>query len=239
MTKKTRRQRQGEVQTAVAGLVVMAGMWFMFEFDVTSIYYIFGLLIVAALAGGIASTFVPDMRRKENKGKNEYTGLPDRKRKASSLKAAVSKKGKSNLLRSEKEIMTLPLEELSWREFEELCYLYYKAKGYQPRRTSEGADGGVDLIIFDPEHNTDVAVQIKHYKKGKQVDVKLIRELDSAKKNHGCALGDMITSSGFTNPALVEADDRKIGCKGSGWVRMRVLAWREMVIKAQNQQFYS
>lgn len=130
--------------------------------------------------------------------------------------------------------MTLPLEELSWREFEELCFFYYKAKGYKPCKTSEGADGGVDLIIFNRHQNTEVAVQIKHYKKGKQIDVKLIRELDSAKKNHGCILAEMITSSRFTNPALVEADRRNIKCRDIEWVNSKLLLWREQQVEKKD-----
>ncbi|MEH7442644.1 restriction endonuclease [Bacillus sp. JJ1122] len=237
MAKPSRKQRQNDLYTIVAGPILLIGLWVIFQFKITSIYYLIGLVLFAVVMGAITSSFVPDMRRKENKYKNMYTGLPKKSKNNKSIKKPPLKNNPTNLadtskiLRSEKNIMTLPLEDISWREFEELCYLYYKAKGYKPRKTSEGADGGVDLIIFNRHHNTEVAVQIKHYIKGKQIDVKLIRELDSAKKNHGCMLAELITSSSFTNPALVEADRRNIECRGEEWVNSKLLPWREQQLK--------
>lgn len=237
MTKPSRKKRQGDIYTIVAGPILLIGLWVLFKFDAFNLYSLIGLVFFAVIVGAFAASFVPDMRRKENKHKNMYTGLPKKSKTNKSVKKSPLKnkpsslRASSNILRSETEIMTLPLENISWREFEELCYLYYKAKGYKPRKTSEGADGGVDLIIFNRHHNTEVAVQIKHYKKGKQIDVKLIRELDSAKKNHGCILAEMITSSRFTNPALVEADRRNIKCKGDEWINSKLLPWREQQVK--------
>lgn len=136
-----------------------------------------------------------------------------------------------NLLRSDNEILTLPLKELSWREFEKLCYLFYKAKGYKPRETSEGADGGVDLIIYNRYHQQDVAIQVKHWiDSGKQVTVKEIRELDSAKKNHKCILAEFISSTGYTNDALIEADKRKIKCHTAD----KILKWKEQEVLKRN-----
>lgn len=208
----------------------------MFHFNFTHIYFIIGLILFAVVMGGIASSFVPDMRRKENKNKNMYTGLPKKSNKKRALNSSNQKKpndfiSNPNRMRSEQEIMTLPLEWLSGDEFEELCYFYFKAKRYKPRKTPKGADGGVDLIIFNRYHNTDIAIQIKHHKKGKKVDVTLIRELDSAKKNYGCVLAEMITSSRFTKPALVEADKRHIVCRGEEWVNNKLLPWREQQVK--------
>ncbi|MFA9559294.1 restriction endonuclease [Evansella sp. AB-rgal1] len=235
MAKPSRKKRKEAIYTLVSGPILIIGLWVMIHFNFANIYFLIGLILFAVFMGELVSSFVPDMRRKENKNKNRYTGLPEESKKKRTLtksnqKKSVGLSSNSNILRSEKEILTLPLEEISWKEFEELCFLYYKAKGYRPRRTSEGADGGVDLIIFNRHHNAEIAIQIKHYKKGKQIDVKLIRELDSAKKNHGCALAEMITSSRYTNPALVEADKRKIICHGEGWVNRKLLPWREQQV---------
>ncbi len=232
LPKPTRSQRKNTVYGAVSGSIIFIGLWAMFHFQINNIYYFIGVIIIGVSMGVVASSFVPDMRRKENKDKNMYTGLLNKtgpKRKASSKSKSQSTKLKtnSNLLRSEKEIMTLPLEELTWREFEELIFLYYKAKGYKPRRTAEGADEGVDLVIFNRHHNCDIAVQIKHYISGQPISVERIRELDSAKKNHRCILAEMITSSRFTKPALVEADRRRIVCRDREWVHSKLLPWRE------------
>lgn len=168
-----------------------------------------------------------------------YSMIPDKK-KSFTMKTKQKKPNQEqsiphNRLLPEEKILTLPLEKISWREFERLCFLYYKAKGYKPRETSSGADGGIDLIIYNRHHMTEVAIQIKHYiNSGNQIDVKLIRELDSAKKNHRCIMADFITTSTFTNPALVEADDRKIETRDINWVRSNIEPWRRLEAKKRN-----
>ncbi|RFA32239.1 hypothetical protein CAI16_18610 [Virgibacillus dokdonensis] len=131
-------------------------------------------------------------------------------------------------LRSDKEIIESPLEELSWREFERICYLYFKARGYKPRQTANGADGGVDLIIYNRHHQANEAVQIKHYLlSNNQITVREMRELNSAKRNYNCVLARFITSSGYTRQALMEADKYKIRCDHIDWVRSRIEKWRK------------
>mgnify|MGYP005753810113 CR=1 FL=1 len=228
MAKSSGKKRQDSIYTAVTGTILLIGLWAIFHFNLTNIYYIIGLVLFAVVIGALVSSLTPDGKGNKNRNKSRKESNPPIKNAQKKSKVAI---GTSSILRSEKEIMTLPLEELSWKEFEELCYLYYKAKGYKPRKTSEGADGGVDLIIFNRHHNTEVAIQIKHYKTGKQINVQLIRELDSAKKNHGCILAEMITSSRFTNPALSEADKRNIVCRGEEWVNSKLLPWREQQVK--------
>lgn len=156
------------------------------------------------------------------------------KRKRNTKNKAQNKQNKRqvhNLLRSDDEILTLPLKELSWREFEKLCYLFYKAKGYKPRETTEGADGGVDLIIYNRYHQQDVAIQVKHWiDSDDRVSVKEIRELDSAKKNHKCILAEFISSTGYTRDALIEADKRKIKCHTAD----KILKWKEQEVLKRN-----
>lgn len=139
-----------------------------------------------------------------------------------------------NLLRSDNEILTIPLDELSWREFERLCFLYFKAKGKKPQETAEGADGGVDLIYFDRYHNANVAVQIKKYKSGNQITVREIRELKTAKNNHNCGLAEFITTSTFTNDALLQADKYRIKTFDGNWVQSNILKWRDIEAKKKN-----
>lgn len=188
-------------------------LWYNYLLDVW--WMLFVIIVIASTVPHIILSFIPDKKR---------TKIHKRLEKAPSYKG--SKKG-HNLLRSEKEILTLPLEELSWREFERLCFLYYKAKGYKPKETSEGADGGVDLIIFNKYHATNEAIQIKHRKTGNQVTVKEIRELAAAKRNHKCTLARFITTSSYTNNAQVEADKYKIETHDLVWVTNKILPWRE------------
>lgn len=156
--------------------------------------------------------------------------LPVAKSQKSKQKDKKQKQNVKNdkLLRSDNIILKLPLNELSWREFERLCFLYYKARGYKPRETSEGSDGGVDLIIFNRQHQTDEAIQIKHYfHSGNKITVKDIRELNSSKRNHGCILATFITTSTYTKEALKQADDFKIKCKDIHWVENHIEKWKQ------------
>lgn len=137
-----------------------------------------------------------------------------------------STKKNHNLLRSEKEILTLPLDELTWREFERLCFMYYKAKGFNVEETKEGADGGVDLIYFHPKYNARVAVQIKHYS-DKPITVEQIRNLDSSKKNHKCPLAEFITTTSYTKKAIREGEARRIILREKTWVENKILSWRK------------
>jgi len=126
--------------------------------------------------------------------------------------------------------MTLPFDKLTWREFEKLCYYYYEFKGQNPRETGEGADGGIDLIIYNKKDKADEAVQIKKYTK-QQVDVRIIRELNTAKKNHKCMIARLITTSDISLPAMREAGDNRIETHGGFWVENTLLKWRDQEAK--------
>lgn len=195
-------------------------LWYSYLLDIW--WMLFVIIVIASTVPHIILNFVPGKKSKK---------LHKRLENAPSYKG--SKKG-HNKLRSEKEILTLPLEELSWREFERLCFLYYKAKGYQPKETSEGADGGVDLIIYNKYHSANEAIQIKHRKTRNQVTVKEIRELAAAKRNHKCTLARFITTSSYTNNAQVEADKYKIETHDLVWVTNKILTWRELEVKKRN-----
>nr|MBA5584422.1 restriction endonuclease [Anaerobacillus isosaccharinicus]QOY38505.1 restriction endonuclease [Anaerobacillus isosaccharinicus] len=139
--------------------------------------------------------------------------------------------GRSNLLRSDKEIIFSSLDKLSRREFERLCFLYFKARGYKPKETSEGADGGVDLVIYNPSLKTNEAVQIKHYlHSGQQITVKEVRELNSANRNHNCILSMFITTSTYTKEALKQAYQFKMDCHDYHWVVSKIGKWQEKEI---------
>lgn len=224
MTKK----RNGIVQV-INIISLYIGLIFYF-FMHASIYYLLGILILSPLVAKIIGMFLPVYKKNSNKTKQNNT---KKQNKSSSQNAKINKNFSTskklhkehNLLRSEGEILTLPIEELTWREFERLCFLYYKSKGYKPRETSEGSDGGVDIIIYNRHHQTDVAIQIKHY--SNPVTVEHIRQLDSAKKNHKCMLAEFITTSTYTTAASREASDRKIVIHDRMWVENKILKWRD------------
>jgi len=146
MNKKDRK-KLSNVLTGFYLLIALSIFWMVFK---STNYYILGGIV-------LATPFIEVII---------YNMLPDKqvKKKISTKKNAKQngKKSKAapNRLRADDIILTLQLEELSWREFERLCFLYFKAKGFNPRETSEGADGGVDLIIYNRKHKTEEAIQI-------------------------------------------------------------------------------
>ncbi|UOE93856.1 restriction endonuclease [Alkalihalobacillus sp. LMS39] len=177
----------------------------------------FGIIIVTPIVKGLIYSTLPDAKSKKNVSHNKK-----HEKKKDGIKIPP------NRLREDKVIIASKLEDLSWREFERLCYLYYKAKGYKPRETKEAADGGVDLIIYNRHHKAEEAIQIKHYiNSGNKITVEKIRELNSAKRNHKCVLSRFITTSSYTKDALKEADNFKMDCHDLNWVTNKIVNWQE------------
>ena len=203
---------------AVSGLYLIVGLslfWLVFKSN--NLYIFFGLLFTTPLVEGI-------FQRIFTKGTTNNKRSQTKRKRKNKLPSG----GRSNLLRSDKEIIFSSLDNLSWREFERLCFLYFKGRGYKPNETSEGADGGVDLVIYNPTHKTNEAVQIKHYlHSGQQITVKEIRELNSAKRNHNCILSMFITTSTYTKDALKQADQFKMDCHDYHWVVSKIGKWQE------------
>lgn len=135
----------------------------------------------------------------------------------------------SSRLLPDKEILSRPIDKLSWREFERLIYLYYEHLGYKPQMTKEGADGGIDLIYTNPKTHEKVAVQIKHHKK--PIGVNVIRETDNAaRRNYKIYLTEIVTSGRFTQDALREVDNNKgMEVRSSYWIETKIIPWKTKV----------
>ena len=213
MTKKERK----DIANILSIFILIGLCVFWYRYYDSNYYILVGILIAHPFIYGAILNLLPSKRMKKSTVKTNKTNKK---------KSALGKT--SNSLRPDDVLLTLSLEELNWREFEQLCYLYYKAKGCKPRLTSEGADGGVDLIIYNKTHKTEEAIQIKHYiDSGNQITVKEIRELNSSKRNHGCVLAQFITTSSYTNPALAQADKFKIDCHDIRWVKSKIVKWQK------------
>ncbi|MDX8046631.1 restriction endonuclease [Gracilibacillus sp. S3-1-1] len=181
--------------------------------------YLIIALILPAIITGILSIFIPIKKSKN-------------KKKSTKNVSKVKNKDNNNIpptrLLSDKEIIKMPLEKMSGLEFERLCYLYYKAKGYKPKETKKGADGGVDLLIYQRYHQQYEAVQIKHYfNSGNQITVREIRELNSSKQNHDCVLARFITTSTYSKEAMLQADKWRMKTHSIDWVRNKIEPWKE------------
>ncbi|MGD7043250.1 restriction endonuclease [Jeotgalibacillus proteolyticus] len=202
-----------------------------FETNTFNIYTFFGILMIAAMLNGVVYSLLPANRTK-NSSKRK-SNKPSKKKTNNISKSKAALKKTINIVRPDSTIIQLPINELGWREFERLCFLYYKAKGYKPEETSKGADGGVDIILYDPSEHTRVAVQIKKYQK--QITVREIRELHAAKRNHNCMLATFITSSSFTRDALLQADRFGIETCDNNWLTNNIVKWQNQ-LNSQNQK---
>lgn len=100
------------------------------------------------------------------------------------------------------------LEEMSWREFEQLVGEYFRRKGFSVTETGGGgADGGVDLEITRGKDS--YLVQCKQWK-ARQVGVAPIRELYGVMVASGAVGGYVVTSGVFTSEANRFAEGREI-----------------------------
>lgn len=200
-------------------LTMFVALYFVFTLRLHFYYTLAAIIIPNALAQ-ILIVALP--KRKQSKKKTAPKKAGKKKPTAKSSKVPTTR------LLPDKQILKMPLEKMSGSEFERLCYMYYKAKGYRPKETGKGADGGVDLLIYQREHKTYEAVQIKHYiNSGRQITVEPIRMLHAAKQNKGCQLARFITTTTYTKDAMLQADQFYIETHGIEWVRRKIDTWRK------------
>ena len=214
MTKKDRQALSYGV-SVIFLFISLYLYWIVFKSS--NVYVFFGILLAIPLMKRVIYSLLP-------------TAKSTRKRKHNPKKKGTTSKSKrtTNKLREDRIILASSLKDLSWREFERLCFLYFKAKGYKPRETKGGADGGVDLIIYNRKNGSDEAVQIKHYiNSGNNITVEKIRELNSAKRNHKCVLTRFITTSRYTKEALKQADMYNMICHDINWVEDKIVKWQK------------
>lgn len=88
------------------------------------------------------------------------------------------------------------LQQLSWRQFEQLVGAYFEKQGYLISFTPNGADGGVDIVA--KKGKEIFLVQCKHWK-STQIGVSVVRELFGVMSAQG-ATGAYVVSIGPFSP---------------------------------------
>ena len=92
------------------------------------------------------------------------------------------------------------VQDLEWKRFEELCVAYYNEKGIRAEATDLGADGGIDIKLYqDGSSNPTSIVQCKAW--GSKVGVKQVREFLGVMTHEKIRKGFYMTSNGFTEEA--------------------------------------
>ncbi|MGB0991167.1 MAG: DUF2034 domain-containing protein [Akkermansiaceae bacterium] len=100
------------------------------------------------------------------------------------------------------------LNQLSWKEFEDITAEYFRRQGYKVEENMRaGADGGVDVWLRKNEEFT--IVQCKQWK-NKKVPLKDVRELLGAITAESASSGILVTSSTFTSDAIKFAREQNI-----------------------------
>lgn len=100
----------------------------------------------------------------------------------------------------------LEIDKMSGRKFEEYLQILLKAKGYYAQLTPTSGDYGADLILSTK--GKKIIVQAKRYKRN--VGVKAVQEIASAKSYYKADECWVITNSFFTKQAKKLASSNKV-----------------------------
>lgn len=108
-------------------------------------------------------------------------------------------------------VWTLKLiQEIEWKKFEELSTAYYLEKGITAKSTSLGADGGIDIKLYQDDSNSPTSiVQCKAWT-SKRVGVKEIREFLGVLTHEKITKGFYMTSGEYSTDAKNTATANKI-----------------------------
>lgn len=104
------------------------------------------------------------------------------------------------------------LLEMSPEEFEGLIAKWLSALGWHTRTTSRGADGGVDVIAYNPDPLTGglYVAQCKRYAPETIVGAPAVRDFFGTLVHHGAVRGLFVTTSGFSKEAQEFAQGKPI-----------------------------
>lgn len=125
-----------------------------------------------------------------------------------SVNSAIQQRKRTRLLKSASSTNgKSAIELMSWREFEILVGEAFKSQGYKVSETSNGPDGGVDLILSKDDKK--ILVQCKHWKT-QSVGVKTVRELYGVLTASDADEVNIVCSGQFTNDAKAFVNDKPI-----------------------------
>lgn len=103
---------------------------------------------------------------------------------------------------------SLPLlRAFEWKRYEEVVAHYYSALGYTSKVTRMGADGGVDVVLYQ-QGNPQPAIIVQCKAWSKNVGVKAVRELFGVMAADCIGYGIFATTSDYTKEAYDFAQGR-------------------------------
>lgn len=120
----------------------------------------------------------------------------------------IGKRRRAKLLaETERRTDAAPLQQLTWRDFEQVVGAHFDRLGYMVSFTPDGADGGVDVIAR--KCNETFLVQCKQWR-ATQVGVSVVRELFGVMAARGATGGFVVSIGPFTADARAFAEGRNI-----------------------------
>ena len=124
----------------------------------------------------------------------------------------IKKRTKKRNHRNKKDYQNWNIEllnALEWKRFEGVIARYYELIGYRSEFTRMGADGGVDVVLYQQGVQTPaIIIQCKSW--SNKVGVKAIRELYGVMAGEGIEYGVFATTSGYTQEAIDWADGKRL-----------------------------
>lgn len=103
------------------------------------------------------------------------------------------------------------LDRIEWKRFEDLCCAFYREKGIRVETTRLGADGGIDIRLFQDPDNPERPTAIVQCKAlSKQVGVKPVRELRGVMAHEKVDKAFFMAPNGFTDEARSFAVENRI-----------------------------
>lgn len=124
------------------------------------------------------------------------------------LMSWIGKRRRTALLaETEKRADSAPLQQLTWREFEQLVAAHFERLGYRVSLTQEGVDGGVDVIAR--KGNEIFLIQCKQWR-ATQVGVSVVRELFGVMAARGATGAFVVSIGAFSKDAEAFAEGRNI-----------------------------
>lgn len=108
------------------------------------------------------------------------------------------------------------IAELDWRVFEKLCLEIWRVKGFSVKETGTGADGGVDFYLYAKATKQKIGVvQCKSWSK-RQIDVKVLRELQGVVASEQLKLGLLMYSGILSKGAHEFMKNPAVSVKAQG-----------------------
>jgi hypothetical protein len=96
------------------------------------------------------------------------------------------------------------------RQFEVLIAELLRSFGYEVELTSATRDGGCDIIAVSRRaFNLRFLIECKRYARNRKVDVGIVRALHGVVDHDQGTKGVIVTTSGFTQPALAHLDQHR------------------------------